>query len=131
MTALAGQLDGVCNLHVSVKDSGGQIIFLRRVEPGAADRSYGIEVARLAALPQSVISRAREVLALHEKSEEQVSGELTPKKQARRRAEPVQIQLFEPVGHQIAGRIRSLNLDELRPVDALKLLAELQEELNR
>ncbi|MBM3737968.1 MAG: DNA mismatch repair protein MutS [Acidobacteria bacterium] len=131
LTALAGQLDGVCNLHVSVKDSGGQIIFLRRVEPGAADRSYGIEVARLAALPQSVISRAREVLALHEKSEEQVSGELTPKKQARRRAEPVQIQLFEPVGHQIAGRIRSLNLDELRPVDALKLLAELQEELNR
>ena len=54
---------------MSVKESGDQILFLRRVEPGAADRSYGIEVARLAALPMSVIERAREILALHESAE--------------------------------------------------------------
>ena len=66
LTELAGQLDGVRNLHVSVKEAGDQILFLRRVEPGAADRSYGIEVARLAALPMSVIERAREILAHHE-----------------------------------------------------------------
>jgi len=122
LTELAGQLDGVRNLHVSVKEAGDQILFLRRVEPGAADRSYGIEVARLAALPMSVIERAREILAHHESA---VTEELAPP------SAPVQIQLFEPVNHQLAARIRDLNLDNLRPIEALQLLAELQDELNR
>ena len=129
LTELAGQLEGVRNLHVSVKESGDQIIFLRKVEPGSADRSYGIEVARLAALPAQVIERAREVLALHEKTEHEVTEELTPRK--RRRESPLQIQLFEPVNHQIAERIRNLKLDELRPIEALQLLSDLQEELKR
>jgi DNA mismatch repair protein MutS len=124
LTELAEQLDGVRNLHVSVKESGDGIIFLRRVEPGAADRSYGIEVARLAALPASVIERARQILRLHERSEHAVTEELTPKP-----AGPMQIALFEPVNYQIADRIRNVNLDELRPIEALKLLAELQQEL--
>jgi len=130
LTELAGQLDGVTNLHVSVKDAGGQIIFLRKVEPGAADRSYGIEVARLAALPGPVIERAREILAFHEKTEHEATEELTPRKKGRK-ASPLQIQLFEPVGYQIADRIRNLNVDELRPVEALNLLAELQKELKK
>jgi DNA mismatch repair protein MutS len=129
LTELAGQLEGVCNLHVSVKESGTQIIFLRKVEPGSADRSYGIEVARLAALPEQVIERAREILTRHEKSGHEVSEELTPRK--RRRESPLQIQLFEPVNHQIAERIRNLKLDELRPIEALQLLSDLQEELKR
>ncbi len=58
LTELADQLTGVRNLHVSVKEAGDQMIFLRRVEPGRADRSYGIEVARLAGLPSGVIERA-------------------------------------------------------------------------
>jgi len=132
LTALAGRLEGVANLHVAVKEAGDQILFLRKVEPGAADRSYGIEVARLAALPLSVIERAREVLALHEKTEDEVAGELTPKRAGARKApSPLQIQLFEPVGYQLAARIRNLNIDDLRPIDALKLLADLQEELRR
>ncbi len=73
LTELESLLDGVRNLHVSVKESGDQILFLRRVEPGAADKSYGIEVARLAALPLSVIERAREVLARHESAEHTVT----------------------------------------------------------
>jgi DNA mismatch repair protein MutS len=120
LTELAGQLDGVRNLHVSVKESGDQILFLRRVEPGAADRSYGIEVARLAALPMSVIERAREILVHHESA---VTEELAPP------STQMQIQLFEPVNHQLAARIRNLNLDNLRPIEALQLLAELQKEL--
>ena len=127
LTELAELLEGVRNLHVSVKEAGDQIVFLRKVEPGAADRSYGIEVARLAALPLSVIERAREILALHEKTEHEVTEELTPK--SRKRSSPLQIQLFEPVGGQIADRIRKLDLDNLRPVEALNLLAELQKEL--
>jgi DNA mismatch repair protein MutS len=129
LTELADQLEGVRNLRVSVKESGDQIVFLRKVEPGSADRSYGIEVARLAGLPISVIERAREILSLHEKTEHEMTEELTP--QVRRPAAPVQIQLFEPVNHNIAERIRNLKLDELRPIEALQVLAELQEELKR
>jgi DNA mismatch repair protein MutS len=125
LTELEQLLEGVRNLHVSVKESGDQILFLRRVEPGAADRSYGIEVARLAALPLNVIERAKQILALHESAEHTVTEELAPK------AAPLQIQLFEPVNYQIAERIRNLNVDQLRPVEALQLLSELQKELKR
>jgi DNA mismatch repair protein MutS len=132
LTELAERLEGLRNLHVSVKESGDQVIFLRKVEPGPADRSYGIEVARLAALPLAVIERAREILALHEKSEVSVSDQLEAPRRKKRGATPgLQIQLFEPVGHQIAERIRGLDIDNLRPLEALKLLAELKEELKK
>jgi len=126
LTELADQLPGVANLHVSVKEAGDQVIFLRKVEAGRADRSYGIEVARLAGLPASVVERAREILVLHERSEHAVTEELTP-----RASGATQIQLFEPVNYQIAERIRNLKVDELRPIDALQLLSELQRELKR
>ena len=125
LTILAEQLKGVRNLHVSVKESGDGILFLRKVLPGAADKSYGIEVARLAALPMSVIERAREILKLHEKTETIVSEELAPEPSLG----PMQIRLFEPVNGNIADRIRSLNLDTIRPIEALQLLADLQKEL--
>jgi DNA mismatch repair protein MutS len=130
LTELADRLEGVRNLHVSVKESGEQIIFLRKVEPGAADRSYGIEVARLAGLPMNVIERAREILTLHEKTEHTVSEELNPPKRGRRESE-LQIRLFEPVGYQIADRIRNLDVDNLKPIEALQLLNELKEELKK
>src|SRR5579864_1777769 len=126
LTELAGQLEGIRNLRVSIKEAGDRIIFLRKVEPGKADRSYGIEVARLAGLPVAVIERASEVLRLHERSERVVSGELTATP-----AEPVQIQLFEPLNYGIAERIRNVKIDELRPIEALRLLHELQQELKR
>ncbi|MEQ1886512.1 MAG: DNA mismatch repair protein MutS [Bryobacteraceae bacterium] len=126
LTELAQQLEGVRNLHVSVKESGDQILFLRRVEPGAADRSYGIEVARLAALPMSVIERARQILVKHESAEHTVTEELSGVESG-----PLQIQLFEPVNGTIAERIRSINIDELRPIEALQLLHELQRDLKK
>jgi DNA mismatch repair protein MutS len=125
LTALAGQLSGIRNLHVSVKESNDQILFIRKVEPGAADKSYGIEVARLAALPLQVIERARVVLLHHERREHSVSEELTPDDL---RA-PVQIKLFEPVNQVLADRIRALHLNEMRPIEALQILHELQQEL--
>jgi DNA mismatch repair protein MutS len=128
LTELAEQLDGVRNLRVSVKESGDQILFLRKVEPGAADRSYGIEVARLAGLPAAVIERARQVLSLHEITEHEMTEELSP---GARPAGAVQISLFEPVNYELAERIRRLKLDEMRPIEALRLLAELQDELRR
>src|SRR6202011_4173841 len=78
LTELAEQLAGVKNYHVSVKETGGGIVFLRKVEAGAADRSYGIEVAKRAGLPNEVITRAREVLAEHESAERALTGHLSP-----------------------------------------------------
>jgi len=125
LTDLAGKLSGVRNLHVSVKESGDQILFIRKVEPGTADRSYGIEVARLAALPLQVIERARVVLLHHERREHSVSEELAPDDSGT----PIQIKLFEPVNQSLADRVRALDLDELRPIEALQILHDLQQEL--
>jgi DNA mismatch repair protein MutS len=124
LTELAEELQGVRNLQVSVKEAGDKIIFLRKVEPGKADRSYGIEVARLAGLPISVIERAREVLKLHERTEHAVTEELTP------RTGPIQIRLFEPEGRQVIDQIRRLKLDEMRPIEALQFLSALQKDIS-
>ncbi len=124
LTELAEELEGVRNLQVTVKEAGDRILFLRRVEPGRANRSYGIEVARLAGMPMPVIERAREVLRLHEKTELAVTEELTP------RERPLQIRLFEPEGRQVIDQIRRLQLDEMRPMEALQFLSKLQKELN-
>ena len=119
LTELAEQLAGVRNLHVSVKEAGDQIIFLRKVEPGQADRSYGIEVARLAALPMSVIERAREILALHEKTEHEVTEELAPSPAPRRRrcrsSFSSRSTTRSPTGSGTS------NLDDLRPIEALTI----------
>jgi DNA mismatch repair protein MutS len=125
LTELAEHLEGVRNLQVAVKEAGDKIIFLRKVEPGKADRSYGIEVARLAGLPATVIERAREVLKLHERTEHRAVEELSP----RADVGPVQIRLFEPGMDEIKQKIRGLKIDEMRPVEALRFLEDLQREL--
>ncbi len=125
LTELAGQMEGIRNLQVAVKEAGDRIIFLHKVEPGKADRSYGIEVARLAGLPGPVIERAREVLKLHERTEQKAVRHLS----AHQPEAPLQIRLFEPGSDEIKHKLRSLKLDEMRPIDALRLLEELQKEL--
>ncbi len=125
LTELANQLSAIRNLHVSVKETNDQILFIRKVEPGAADRSYGIEVARLAGLPMQVIERARSVLLHHEVREHSVSERLAPSDASA----PLQIRLFEPVNQGLADRVRALSIDELRPVEALQILHDLQQEL--
>lgn len=125
LTELAGQMEGIRNLQVAVKEAGDRIIFLHKVEPGKADRSYGIEVARLAGLPGPVIERAREVLKLHERTEQKAVQHLS----AHQPEAPLQIRLFEPGSDEIKHKLRSLKLDEMRPIDALRLLEELQKEL--
>jgi DNA mismatch repair protein MutS len=126
LTVLAEQLPGVRNLRVAVKEAGDRIVFLRKVEPGKADRSYGIEVARLAGLPVSVVERAREVLRMHEKAEQSAAGQLSPDPVP----SAVQIRLFEPASDEIKQKIRGLRIDEMRPVEALRFLEDLQRELS-
>jgi len=124
LTELAGQLSGVKNYHVSVKETGGGIVFLRKVDPGAADRSYGIEVAKLAGLPNEVIARAREVLIEHESAERQLTGQLAGDRL--RPAPAAQLTIFTPISQPVLEKLRELDLNHLTPLEALNLLAELK-----
>ena len=128
LTELAEQLSGVKNYHVSVKETGGSVVFLRRVEPGAADRSYGIEVAKLAGLPNEVVVRAREVLAEHESSEHRLSEHLTPGTSAEPER-PTQLTIFTPLSQPVLEKLREVDLNRLTPLEALNLLAELKKEI--
>ena len=125
LTELAEQLSGVKNYHVSVKETGGGIVFLRKVEPGAADRSYGIEVAKLAGLPNEVITRAREVLAEHESAERELTEHLSPGATP----PPTQLTIFTPLSQPVLEKLREVDLNRLTPLEALNLLAELKKEV--
>src|ERR1700690_3446585 len=125
LTELERLVPGVRNVHVTVHEAGNEIIFLRRVEAGAADKSYGIEVARLAGLPATVVERAREILREHERSEHKLSEELTPGA-----ALPAQTPIFTPIDQSVVNAIREADLDQLKPLDALNFLAELKKQLS-
>ena len=125
LTELTEQLSGVKNYHVSVKETGGGIVFLRKVESGAADRSYGIEVAKLAGLPNEVVTRARDVLAEHEFAEQRASAHLSPGATP----SPAQLTIFTPLSQPVLEKLREVDLNRLTPLEALNLLAELKKEV--
>jgi DNA mismatch repair protein MutS len=125
LTELEQLLPGVKNVHVSVQEAGHEIVFLRRVEPGSADKSYGIEVARLAGLPNEVIARAREILRRHEQSEEKLSEELSPGALP----PPARQTSFTALDHSVLEALRDADLNHLTPLEALNLLAALQRQL--
>jgi len=127
LTELADRLSGVKNYHVSVKETGGGIVFLRKVEPGAADRSYGIEVAKLAGLPNEVVERAREVLAEHESAEQRVTDQLASDELRPR--PPAQLTIFTPLSQPVLEKLREVDLNRLTPLEALNLLAELKKQV--
>jgi DNA mismatch repair protein MutS len=121
LTMLAEKLPRVLNLRVSVKETSSGIVFLHSIEPGAASKSYGIEVARLAGLPKVVLERARHVLRQHEKQERRSVQVET--------AEPVQMTIFTPLSQRIVDRIAGTDINALTPLQALNLLEELKQEL--
>jgi DNA mismatch repair protein MutS len=129
LTELAELLPAVKNVHVSVKETPNEIIFLRRVEPGSADKSYGIEVARLAGLPKSVIERAREVLKKHEQSEHELSETLTPGAAGHSPNNGNQSVLFTALDRAVLDKLRNADLDNLKPLEALNLLADLKKQI--
>jgi DNA mismatch repair protein MutS len=125
LTELAEQLSGVKNYHVTVKETGGGITFLRKVAPGAADRSYGIEVAKLAGRPHEVIVRAREVLSEHENAERQLMEHLSPGSTP----PAAQLTIFTPLSQPVLDKLREVDLNSLTPLEALNLLAQLKKQV--
>ena len=124
LTMLAEKLPRVRNLRVGVKEAAGGIVFLHNIEPGAASKSYGIEVARLAGLPSVVIERAKRVLRQHEKQERYAAADMQ-----QLQPEPVQLTIFTPLSQRIVDRIEAVDVNALTPLQALNLLEELQQEL--
>lgn len=134
MTALAGRLAGVCNATLAVREWQGELVFLHEVRPGAADRSYGVQVARLAGLPEAVVGRARVVLEVLERGEREGGG--------RRAAVIDDLPLFAAASRAAApaprtgpsaaeARLAALDPDALSPREALAVLYELKALLPR
>ena len=126
LTELADLLSGIKNYHVAVKESQNRIIFLRTVKAGPADRSYGIEVAKLAGIPGPVTQRAREILKKHEENEHQLSDNLTVR--ARRKPKIIvnQLSLFTALEEELRNELRQVDVENLTPLEALRVLAELK-----
>jgi DNA mismatch repair protein MutS len=127
MTALAGKLAGVENATVTVKEWDGDVIFLHEVKRGAADRSYGVQVARLAGLPASVVDRAKVVLEALEKGEREGRGH--------QKALIDDLPLFRSAApppaprksSEVEARLKSVHPDSLTPIDALRLIYDLRD----
>jgi DNA mismatch repair protein MutS len=123
------------NYNVAVKDWDGEIVFLRRIQPGACDRSYGIHVARLAGVPKGVLQRAGEILAgLEEQASERDSKMLDDSRELlRAAAREVQLELFpspkkmDELGKRLVRELADIDVNLLSPMDALGLLVRLSE----
>ena len=119
LTDLANILPLVRNYNVAVAEEGDRVVFLRKVVPGGADKSYGIHVAQLAGLPRSVIHRAEEILGLLERE-----ASRSPVK-ARRPAEVLQLPLFA-TDHPVVEELKELDVTQMTPLEAITKLYELQ-----
>ena len=120
LTVMEQEIEGLKNYNVAVKKRGEDIIFLRKIVPGGADRSFGIEVARLAGIPDKVVSRARAIL------KELESGAAAPQVQVVRESD--QMSLMDMGGSQIAKKLRDITIETLTPIEALNVLFELKKQ---
>ena len=139
LTALAEREEGVVNFHVEAREHHDEIVFLRQVSPGGTDRSYGIEVARLAGVPKPVVRRAREVLEGLARSggagapNEGPPGGAPPNPEWRLGEPPPEAAAApaaDPNAAQVAEALRAANPDELSPREALELLYRLRRRLS-
>lgn len=122
----------VKNFNIAVKEWNDQIIFLRKLVPGGTNRSYGIQVARLAGIPEPVISKAKKILAKVENHAPtgshvaDIGAVNDPPAKT-----PVQLDLFQPIEKELVDRLQTVDLDSMTPLDALNFLQQLQEKVHR
>ena len=119
LTALEAELEGVKNFNISVKKRGDEMIFLRKIVPGGADRSYGVEVAKLAGLPPKVVARARKLL-----KELEESGAVRPAPEQPRQD---QVSLLDLDALEIRDKLKTVTVETMTPIEAMNLLYELKQ----
>ena len=123
LSELENTLEGVKNYNIAAKKRGDSVIFLRKILPGSADESYGIEVAGLAGVPSEVIRRAKETLKELEAK--------TPRERIQKKEEAEELPLFAPIKESIIDTLKGLNVDTLTPIEALGKLYELSKEAKK
>jgi DNA mismatch repair protein MutS len=130
LTDLSKSLSGVKNLNVAVREWQDDVVFLHKIIEGAADKSYGIHVARLAGVPREVLQRAKEILAQleHEHLDAEGRAKIARRRSTRRNGQ-LQLTLFAPQDHPLLDEIRSLDLDGTTPLTALQLIQEWKQRL--
>ena len=126
LNELADSLPRVKNFRVAVKEKGDQVVFLRQIVPGGTDRSYGIQVARLAGLPPEVLERAKQVLWSLQERNGVGSVDFAPAPRPRSTPPADQLALFGGVPDPLVEELRSIDVDRMTPLEALSRLAELQ-----
>ena len=131
LNELEKSLEGVRNYRIAVKEEGDRIVWLRKIMPGGTDRSYGIEVARLAGLPAPVITRAREVLTALEQNGASATGIPSDQAVIPTHAESLQLKLFDIAEHPVVEELRQLDITTMTPVEALTTLYNLQKQATR
>ena len=126
LTQLASYLPRVRNFQVAVRETEGKIIFLHKIIPGGCDDSYGIQVAKLAGVPDSVIERAREILEILESGDmpDKSIHRLGGRKGKTERVDGFQVSLFDPEYHPLVIALKELDIEKLTPIDALNILAQ-------
>lgn len=132
LTELTLTAEGAKNFNVSVREWGDEIIFLRKIEEGPADKSYGIQVARLAGLPDSILSRAKEVLNNLEKEELNESGK--PRfavSKAKGKKQKTQLDLFAAPRDSVADDLAEIDTATISPDEALRVIIELQRKIKK
>jgi DNA mismatch repair protein MutS len=128
---LAADIPGVGNLHVSAREWQDSVVFLRKIEPGGSDRSFGIQVARLAGLPAAVVVRAQEILRNLERTEFDREGRpRLAHSDSAPAASSRQLALFAGEDEAVLDELRRADPDQLTPIQALALLAELRKRLS-
>ena len=119
LTKLEQILDRLENHHAAVKESEEEIIFLKKILPGPGDKSYGIHVAKMAGLPKTILDRANEILKYHLKESQEV-GNYLPEKHAN------QVSIFQDHTLSYLNDLKKININELTPLEALKILDDLK-----
>ena len=129
LTQLADSLVAVRNYNVQVREIGDQVLFLHRLQPGGADRSYGIEVGRLAGLPPSVLARAKQLLRLLEAEQIVPRSGRAPTQPASSTGD--QLALFGVMTHPVVQQLRNVEPNNMTPIQALEMLARLVDEVRQ
>lgn len=127
LSELEGRLDGVVNFRIAVKEHGEDIIFLRRIERGGADKSFGIHVARLAGIPQPVVARAQEILARLEAANMSQASIGANILEAHRTEKQMQVGFADFASVNLVEELRALDVNSMTPMDALNALFSLRE----
>lgn len=129
LTELEGKIEGVQNYCISVKEQGDDIIFLHKIIPGGANNSYGIQVAKLAGVPQHVVERAKMILRELDKADITKHAESIKVMEVPKAEETYQLNLFEDEHSDVIQMIKDLDINSVTPIEALNTLAELKRKL--